>query len=105
MQPVSGKSGSGPAREYAVQGGQGRIGFISPISEHFCGECNRLRLTADGCLRPCLLSDLEIPIREALRRGEPVLPLLQQAVLMKPQEHELVQNHRPLTRCMIQIGG
>jgi cyclic pyranopterin phosphate synthase len=81
------------------------VGFISPISEHFCGECNRLRLTADGNLRPCLLSDLEIPLLSALRRGEPVLPFLQQAVAIKPQSHELVQNHRPVTRCMIQIGG
>lgn len=105
LQPINGKSGSGPAREYVIAGGQGRIGFIAPVSEHFCGECNRLRLTADGCLRPCLLSDLEIPIRASLRSGEPVLPLIQQAVMMKPLEHELEQNHRPLTRCMIQIGG
>ncbi|GAP07350.1 MAG TPA: GTP 3',8-cyclase MoaA [Anaerolinea thermolimosa] len=105
LQPATGKTGSGPAREYFLAGGPGRIGFISPISDHFCGECNRLRLTADGHLRPCLLSDLEIPILPALRRGEPVLPLLQQAVALKPESHELVQNHRPVTRCMLQIGG
>jgi cyclic pyranopterin phosphate synthase len=105
LEPDLEKSGSGPAREFRVPGGLGRVGFISPISEHFCGECNRLRLTADGNLRPCLLSDLEIPLLSALRRGEPVLPFLQQAVAIKPQSHELVQNHRPVTRCMIQIGG
>lgn len=105
LQPASGKMGSGPAREYLIAGGRGRIGFISPISDHFCGECNRLRLTADGHLRPCLLSDLEIPILPALRRGEPILPLLQQAVALKPESHALVQNRRPVTRCMIQIGG
>ena len=81
------------------------MGFISPVSDHFCGECNRLRLTADGNLRPCLLSDLEIPLLPALRRGEPLLPILQQAVGMKPLGHELAHNHRPEGRCMIQIGG
>ncbi len=105
LEEVASKSGRGPAREFRIPGGLGRVGFISPVSEHFCASCNRLRLTADGCLRPCLLSDLEIPIREALRAGEPVLPYLQQAVGIKPREHELVQNHRPVTRCMLQIGG
>lgn len=105
LEPLEDKSGPGPAREYRIPGGLGRIGFISPVSEHFCATCNRLRLTSDGYLRPCLLSDLEIPIREALRAGEPLLPYLQQAAGIKPREHELVQNHRPVTRCMIQIGG
>jgi GTP 3',8-cyclase len=105
LKPCEDKSGSGPAREYAIPGAKGRVGFISPVSDHFCGECNRLRLTADGHLRPCLLSDLEIPVLPALRRGESVLPLLQQAVGMKPLGHELAHNHRPEGRCMIQIGG
>lgn len=95
----------GPAREYIFPGAQGRLGFISPLSEHFCQGCNRLRLTADGHLRPCLLSDAEIPLLPALRRGEEILPYLQQAVGMKPRGHELVQNHRPRNRCMTQIGG
>ena len=105
LEPINGKSGSGPAREFRLPGGAGQIGFISPISEHFCGECNRLRLTADGNLRPCLLSDLEIPLRDAIRSGADITPYLRQAVTLKPLEHELVQNHRPVTRCMIQIGG
>lgn len=105
LKPIQGKSGSGPAREYQANGAKGKIGFISPISEHFCGECNRLRLTADGSLRPCLLSDLEIPVLPALRRGEPILPLLQEAVKLKPEGHHLSQNQRTFTRCMIQIGG
>jgi len=105
LEPSEEKSGSGPAREFAIPGGKGRVGFISPVSDHFCGECNRLRLTADGNLRPCLLSDLEIPLLPALRRGEPLLPILQQAVGMKPLGHELAHNHRPEGRCMIQIGG
>jgi GTP 3',8-cyclase len=105
--------GSGPAREYRARGGQGKIGFISPLGEHFCGSCNRLRLTADGYLRPCLLSGLEIPILPALRAGEDVAPLIQQAISLKPQGHEL--NHADAIqqmdseshpgRCMRQIGG
>lgn len=105
LKPVQEKSGNGPARVFSIEGGQGKIGFISPISEHFCGECNRLRLTADGNLRPCLLSDLEIPLLPALRKGENILPLLQQAVQLKPEGHTLQQNQRTFTRCMIQIGG
>ncbi len=105
LHPVQEKSGSGPAREFSIEGGLGKIGFISPISEHFCGECNRLRLTADGNLRPCLLSDLEIPLLPALRNGEDILPLLQQAVQLKPEGHTLRKNSRTFTRCMIQIGG
>jgi len=97
--------GSGPAREFFIPGGLGRLGFISPLSEHFCQECNRLRLTADGNLRPCLLSDLEIPILPALRRGESLRPYLEQAVEMKPRGHTLVETPSPCSRCMAQIGG
>jgi GTP 3',8-cyclase len=105
LEPSDAHSGSGPAREYVIRGGQGRLGFISPLSEHFCDACNRLRLTADGHLRPCLLSDLEIPVLPALRRGEPLQPYLEQAIGLKPRGHELVKNRRPRNRCMTQIGG
>ncbi|MDI6852101.1 MAG: GTP 3',8-cyclase MoaA [Deltaproteobacteria bacterium] len=60
---------SGPARIFKVQGFVGEVGFISPMSEHRCGSCNRLRLTAQGRLRPCLLAEDEIDIKEAMRRG------------------------------------
>jgi len=101
-----GTVGFGPAVEYRIPGGKGKIGFISPLSEHhFCQRCNRLRLTADGFLRPCLMSDLEIPVLEALRRSEPVLPLLLQAVAAKPEGHRLATGSAPEDRRMIQIGG
>jgi len=101
-----GVKGSGPAIEYRIPGGKGKIGFISPLSEHqFCQRCNRLRLTADGFLRPCLMSNLEIPVLQALRAGEPVLPLIQQAVEMKPEGHKLATEAAPDGRRMIQIGG
>ena len=105
LEALAAHNGNGPAREYSLSGGLGRLGFISPLSEHFCQECNRLRLTADGNLRPCLFSDLEIPILPALRRGEPLQPYIEQAVGLKPRGHDLQETRRPLTRCMTQIGG
>ena len=59
--------GNGPARTYHIPGARGTVGFISPLGDHFCATCNRLRLTADGRLRSCLLHDVEVPVREALR--------------------------------------
>ena len=105
LEPSTETSGSGPAREYRIPGAPGWIGFISPLGEQFCDRCNRLRLTADGALRPCLLHDIEVPLREALRRGDDLLPLFEQAIALKPQEHELSQDNRPSGRCMMQIGG
>src|SRR5574340_502079 len=104
--PDNGSIGSGPAIEYRIPGGKGKIGFISPLSEHtFCQRCNRLRLTADGFLRPCLMSNQEIPVLPALRSGEPVLPLLLQAVEEKPESHKLASEPAPEGRRMTQIGG
>lgn len=105
LEPEGEKIGSGPAQEYRLRGAQGKIGFISPVSEPFCAQCNRLRLTADGHLRPCLLSDIEVPILEALRKGEDLLPYLTEAIELKPMEHELADHNAPSGRCMRQIGG
>jgi GTP 3',8-cyclase len=62
---------SAPARLFKVLGWQGAIGFINPVSEPFCGACSRMRLTSDGRLRPCLMTDRELDIREALRSDNP----------------------------------
>jgi cyclic pyranopterin phosphate synthase len=97
--------GSGPAREYRLRGAVGTVGFISPLGEKFCDSCNRLRLTADGFLRPCLLKEIEIPVLPALRAGESILPLLQKAVALKPSSHELEEENYSTGRCMRQIGG
>jgi GTP 3',8-cyclase len=105
LKPVNGKVGSGPAREYCLDGAMGKVGFISPVGEHFCQDCNRLRMTSDGNLRPCLLSDVEVPLRDAIRRGDPLLPLIEKAVALKPQGHELSIEHIAFRRCMRQIGG
>jgi cyclic pyranopterin phosphate synthase len=105
LQPITKLIGSGPAQEYQIEGGKGRIGIISALGDSFCEECNRLRLTADGYLRPCLMNDGEVNILPAIRSGEPVLPLLQLAVANKPKGHELGEHVLPEGRCMTQIGG
>jgi GTP 3',8-cyclase len=97
--------GNGPARTFSIPGAEGTLGFISPIGNHFCASCNRMRLTADGCLRPCLLQDTEINVRDALRSGRPLLPYLREAVRIKPGGHEILAGNKPESRWMAQIGG
>jgi GTP 3',8-cyclase len=96
--------GWGPASYYRFPGALGTIGVISPLSHHFCGECNRLRLTADGKLRMCLFSDEELDARAVLRGGTDadVHALIALALASKPESH----NQRIGTiRRMSQIGG
>ena len=98
----------GPARLFRLQGAPGVVGIIPAVSEHFCGECNRLRLTADGQLRPCLLSSQEIDLRTILRSGiedEVLAELLEKSVAAKPERHQLDQDYRPGERRMQGIGG
>jgi cyclic pyranopterin phosphate synthase len=102
---VNAPTGNGPARTFRIPGALGTLGFISPLGEHFCQNCNRLRLTADGALRPCLLLDREIDLRHALRMGGALLPFIQNAVDAKPEGHELFLQHFPESRRMAQIGG
>ena len=98
--------GSGPARLYRIPGGLGTVGFISPLGEHFCQSCNRLRLTADGKLRACLVKDGEISLRETLRGGRPLAGLFRQAVAAKPAHHNLLASQQAESgRGMSQIGG
>ncbi|MGI6221090.1 MAG: GTP 3',8-cyclase MoaA [Coriobacteriales bacterium] len=107
LEPVGegeGPRGSGPASYYRLPGAQGTIGFISSLSNHFCERCNRMRLTADGFLRPCLFSDEEFDVRTALREGtdDDVLEAFHMALNNKPDAH----HHRVGTeRDMSKIGG
>jgi cyclic pyranopterin phosphate synthase len=100
---------NGPAQLYRIVGGSGVIGFINAISGHFCASCNRLRLTADGKLRPCLFSDQEIDIRESLRArstDEELRTLLHQALSSKPKGHTISEpSFRKCARGMVAIGG
>lgn len=101
--------GAGPARMFRFRGAPGELGFISPVTEHFCGSCNRLRLTADGKIRTCLFSDSEIDLRTALRDGsgdEDIENLLFKAVAEKPVGHNINENiFKKCTRTMSLIGG
>jgi len=102
---------SGPARSYQIKQGKGRIGFISPMTRHFCHECNRLRMTADGHLRACLFSDEEIDVKKSLREGcsdETLRILLMEAVKNKPKERKIPVGPAKQKSCqreMNSIGG
>jgi cyclic pyranopterin phosphate synthase len=107
MEPHKNTVGVGPAKYFRFPGAKGTVGFITPVTEHFCFSCNRLRLTSDGKLRPCLLSDNEIDLKQPLRRNvshEELKKLIEQAVASKPLQHHLTeQNH--VKRPMRQVGG
>jgi len=108
LEPCLSSQGNGPAKYFRFPGVKGTVGFISPLSEHFCFNCNRLRLTADGKLRPCLLSDYEVDLKTTLRRGaspEELKALIQQAVAAKPERHHLMEGVFPMGRAMCQVGG
>lgn len=96
----------GPATMFRIKGAKGRIGIIDPVTGHFCATCNRLRLTARGTLRPCLLSGQEIDVRGALRRGasrDEIAGIIQAAVLAKPVSHG--SRLRAMGEGMNRIGG
>lgn len=103
----------GPARLYDIAGGVGRFGVITPVSAHFCASCNRLRLTADGRLRPCLFSDQEYDLRSLLRDGSKedadIQALLKEAIRQKPIGAELLaaraRRESAIERRMSSIGG
>ena len=91
LEPAQGPTGNGPATYYRFPGAPGTIGVITPMSHNFCDRCNRMRLTADGQLRPCLFGHLQTNLRDPLRRGEDLVPLIEQTLRVKPERHWLVQ--------------
>jgi len=117
LHPVeSGKGGrnfGGPARRFRLEGARGIVGFISPISHNFCHACNRLRLTADGGLRACLMVDGEIDLKEPMRNGcsdEELEQLIHRAVMSKPRGQHTGgagddRSRRKCAREMSTIGG
>ena len=121
---VSGAAfGDGPAVYYTAPGWQGSVGFIAAVHGKFCGSCNRVRLTSQGFLRPCLASETGTDLRALLRdcaqrvkaagasllRGgasdEQLLQAIREAVFEKPREHHFEDRSMPATRGMYQIGG
>jgi cyclic pyranopterin phosphate synthase len=108
LEPCLPSAGNGPAKYFRLPNARGTIGFITPVSEHFCFNCNRLRLTADGKLRPCLLSDYEVDLKGPLRGGadaEGLKKLIELAVANKPQQHHIAEGDVPRRRPFSQVGG
>ncbi|MDR2742235.1 MAG: GTP 3',8-cyclase MoaA [Treponema sp.] len=113
LRPTAEKPGSGPAVYFAVPGFSGRIGFINPVSQGFCGTCNRLRLTSEGILKPCLSSDSALDLRALLRSGAPdsrIAEAVTRIVAMKPANHSFSavyggrrEDHKG--KAMFRIGG
>ena len=108
LEECQGKHGNGPAVYYRVPGFKGKIGFISAISHQFCDSCNRVRLTAEGLLKPCLQYAEGIDLKKAIREGdEPLENLIRKGIFDKPKEH----NFRSSTiegreqKLMSKIGG
>ncbi len=97
--------GNGPAAYYRFPDAPGSIGVITPMSHTYCGDCNRVRLTADGRLRTCLYGEEEVNFRDALRAGEPLAPLYAAALATKPREHALLQMKVGGLRALSEIGG
>ncbi len=109
LAPFASRRSAGPSNNYQIAGAKGVIGFISPITKHFCKSCRRLRLTADGKIRPCLLSDTEIDIKTPLRGGcddQELERLLTVALEVKPEQHYLGTGSADCwQRTMSGIGG
>lgn len=107
--PVDRSTNDGPAERFKFESGRGEIGFIRPISRHFCQTCNRLRLTASGQLRPCLMHDKQEDLKSIIRKGcsdRELAEVFLEAVRHKPLEHKLQTDHNAGSAVqMCTIGG
>ena len=110
LEPVKREKNDGPAKKFKLDGAEGILGFITPVSSHFCSECNRLRLTSRGTIRPCLLKNYETDILTPLRDGADDLALkqiIESALTQKPLFHDLgsrTPKDLPISH-MTSIGG
>jgi cyclic pyranopterin phosphate synthase len=108
LEPVAGPPGNGPATYFRFAGGRGTVGVITPMSHNYCERCNRMRLTADGQLRPCLFGDLQTNLRDPLRAHMPIEPLVRETLRIKPERHFLIQGSAAGSgglRALSQTGG
>lgn len=109
LQPVEKDLNDGPARRFKLPEAKGEIGFISPVSSHFCHDCNRLRLTSSGAIRPCLLNNLEYDILTPLRAGatdDDLSSIIEKGIRNKPGSHNLgTDNFTRIDSQMFSIGG
>lgn len=104
--------GNGPSQNFRIAGAAGTFGLIHPVSDHFCETCNRLRLTADGNIKPCLYWSDEFNVRKYIGDDRALAELFFRALDVKPESHEMAkalmneqQSHTPTVRRMSQIGG
>ncbi len=107
LEPFRGIKGNGAARYFRLPSARGTVGFISPVSEPFCEECNRLRLTSTGLLLPCLFSFEGVDIKTPIRKGaadQDLKNLIAVAIGSKPKQHHL-NSHDTLNKNMSSIGG
>ncbi|MCP3876361.1 MAG: GTP 3',8-cyclase MoaA [Desulfobacteraceae bacterium] len=108
--PIKHRASDGPAKKFQITGAKGIVGFITPISSHFCNDCNRLRLTSRGTLRPCLLNNYEKDIINPLRNGasdDELKQIILSALTKKPSFHGLsdqLEKGIPISH-MTSIGG
>lgn len=109
LEPVLQEEFDGPARRFRIKDAKGEIGFITPVSNHFCSSCNRIRLVATGGLRPCLLNDRETDILTPLRSGasrDTIENLVLQTIKSKPSAHNLADTScKCVAGQMTSIGG
>jgi cyclic pyranopterin phosphate synthase len=109
LQPVSGANKSETAKRWRIGGSQAEIGIIAPVTEPFCGHCNRIRITADGKLRTCLFSVVEHDLRSRLRGGandEALCDYLHEVVGQKEDRHRIGEpDFKFASRSMSCIGG
>ncbi len=111
LTPVPLPGGAGPAESYTIPGGRGTVGLIHPISKHFCSSCNRLRLTAEGCLKACLYWQEEQPVRPVIDDKEALKALIREVLAGKPAEHRMAADSgcgsisRAKMRGMSSTGG
>ncbi len=109
--PVEGEHGGGPARYFRLQGATGKIGLISPLSRHFCDRCNRLRVTSDGKIKPCLFSEEEVDLKPYINNKSFLKEKFKEALLIKPDPYQVAENPEERgkqfksVRSMTQTGG
>lgn len=105
LQPANESDKTGPAEYYQLPGAKGRVGLINPISKHFCAQCNRIRVTTDGKIKPCLHSNFEIDSSALRKEGKSYQEILIQAIEAKPERHHITEDDKHVLRNMNEIGG
>jgi GTP 3',8-cyclase len=104
LKAIKSENLSQPAKYFMIDGHKGKIGFISPISHKFCDNCNRIRLTCDGKIKPCLGSNREVDLTEALGDAGMLRDIISRTIFEKPAGHEFNKNFVS-ERDMSEIGG